>query len=99
MKTKEKEEIISKFVYECSCGCSELQFSQWKDDGMAFISLIVPARQASGYTGFKNALKIAWAVLRGKEYSFYTIVIEDNDSINRFKEFVGNMTEIDDEKI
>ena len=94
MKSKEKEEIISKFVYECSCGCSELQFSQWKDDGMSFISLVIPARQADGYTGFRNTLKIIWALLRGKEYCFYDIVIEDNDSLNKFKEFVGNMKEI-----
>ena len=99
MKSKEKEEIINKFVYECSCGCAELQFDQWKDDGMAFISYVIPAWYASGYTGLKNALKIIWTVLRGKQYYFYEIVIDDNDTLRRFKEFVANMQEIDDEEI
>ena len=91
-----KEEVISKFICECSCGCSELQFDQWKDDGISFISLVVPAWHASGYTGFKNALKIIWTVLRGKQYYFYEIVIEDNDTLRRLKEFVANMRDIDD---
>ena len=99
MKSKEKEEIINKFVYECSCGCGELHFTQWKDDGMAFISYVIPAWHASGYTGFKNALKIIWSIIRGKQYYFYEIVIEDNDTLHRFKEFVANMQEIDDEEI
>jgi len=96
MKTKEFE---SKFVYECSCGCGELHFHQWKDDGITTISYVIPAWYASGYTGLKNALKIIWTVLRGKQYYFYEIVIEDNDTLRRFKEFVANMREIDDEKI
>ena len=99
MRTKEKEELISKFVYECSCGQEELQFTQWTDDGIAFITLVIPAWYASGYTGFKNAMRIIWNILRGKEYSFYEIVIEDNVTLRRFKEFVANMREIDESKM
>lgn len=99
MITKAKEELISKFVYECSCGTEELQFAQWKDDGIAFISCVIPAWYAGSYSGFRNALKIIWNVLRGKQYSFYEIVIEDNETLRRFKEFVANMREIDDQKI
>jgi hypothetical protein len=99
MKSKVKEELISKFVYECGCGCGELQFTQWKDDGMAFITYVIPAWYAGGYTGFKNALKIIWNILRGRQYYFYEITIEDNYTLRRFKEFVANMQEIDESKI
>ena len=94
---KNKEELFNKFVYECSCGCTELHFDQWKDDGVAFISLMTPAWNAGKYSGFKNALKIIWTVLRGKQYYFYEIVLEDNGKLNEFKEFVANMGEIKEE--
>jgi hypothetical protein len=94
VKLKEKEELISKFVYECSCGCGELQFSQWKDDGLASISYVIPAWYAGSYSGFKKAIKIIWNVLRGKQYCFYEITIQDNDNLRKFKEFVANMQEI-----
>jgi len=96
MKLNEKHELMDKFVYECSCGCGELQFKQWKDDGIAFISYVIPAWYASGYTGFRNALEIIWSVLRGKQYYFYEIVLEDNETLHRFKEFVANMDEINE---
>ena len=93
-----KGENIERFEIECSCGCSELVFDQWTDDGLSFISLVIPAWYASGYTGFKKALKIMWSIVRGKEYSFYEIIIEDNDTLRRFKEFVANMKEIELDK-
>lgn len=96
MKQTVKEELISKFIYECGCGCGQLQFTQWKDEGSAFINYVIPAWYASGYTGWKNALKIIWNVLLGKQHYFYEITIEDNETLRRFKEFVGNMREIDE---
>lgn len=99
MKTKVKEELISKFIYECSCGTEELQFTQWQDDGIAFISLRIPAWYADGYTGFKNALRIIWNILRGRQHRFYELVIEDNETLRKFKKFVADMREIDESKI
>jgi hypothetical protein len=96
MKTKEKEELINRFVYECSCGCTELRFEQWKDDGLAFISLMVPAQHGGHYTSLKTTIKIIWNLIRGKQYCLYDIVIEDNDTLRRFKKFVADMKEIDE---
>jgi hypothetical protein len=98
MKQKIKEEIISSFDYDCGCGCGQLRFSQWKDDSMASISYVVPAWAASQgvYGGWRNALKIIWNVIRGKEHYFYEITINDNETLNRFKKFVSEMTEIED---
>ena len=96
MKQSEKEEIISEFIYNCGCGCGSLQFTQWKDDGIAFISYVVPAWYASQglYGGWKNALKIIWNILRGRQHYFYEITIEDNETLRKFKDFVANMREI-----
>ena len=91
---KNKDEIINRFVIECDCGCSELVFDQWKDDGLSFISLMIPAWSSKNYNNFKNTCKIIWSILRGKQYCFFEIVIDDNEQLTRFKEFVANMKEI-----
>jgi hypothetical protein len=99
-KMKNKEEIISKFWFDCSCGCGELVFSQWKDDGMAFISYHIPAfyaYQRNLWTTIKHRAKIIWNILRGKEFYLYEIVIEDNETLKRFKKFVSEMIDIEDE--
>ena len=96
---KIKEEIISKFCFECSCGCGELVFSQWKNDGIAFISYNIPAfyaYQRNLWEVIKHRTKIIWSILGGKEYSLYEIVIEDNETLKRFKKFVSEMTEIEE---
>lgn len=87
-----------KFFFDCSCGCGVLEFSQWKDDGISFIQYLVPAftsHQENGWDKMKRRLEIFWnLVVLGKEYSLYEIVIEDNEKLRKFKEFVSNMKEI-----
>ncbi len=98
---KIKEEIISKFYYECSCGCGVLEFSQWKDDGIAFISYNIPAFYAWQYGTWdriKRSVKIIWNILLGREYVFYEIVIEDNKTLKEFKKWASEMREIDETK-
>lgn len=96
-----KEEYINRFYYECDCSCGTLDFSQWKDDGVAFISYNIPAFNAyqdGTLDNIKRRAKIIWNVLLGREHRFYEIVIEDNKKLNEFKEFVKNMREIDETK-
>lgn len=98
---KNKEELISKFYYECSCACGELQFTQWKDDGIVFISYNIPAfnaYQRGTWGNIASAIKIIWNVLLGREYRLYEIVIEDNETLRRFKEFVAGMKEIEEDE-
>lgn len=97
-----KEDLITKFNYECSCGCGELQFSQSKDDGVAFISYNIPAffaYQHGTWDSIKRRAKIVWNVLMGKEFRFYEIVIEDNKTLDDFKRFVSEMRSIDEANI
>jgi len=99
---KDHEEIISKFEIECSCGHAELEFSQWKDDGISFITYKIPAYSSSQHGRWdriKNGLKAFWnLVVLDKEYTFYEIVIEDNKLLKEFKEFVSKMREIEETK-
>ena len=92
------QEKITKFNYECGCGCGELVFEQWKDDGVAFISYNIPAHYAyqnGTWNNIKRTAKLIWSVITGKEYRFYEIVIEDNKTLQDFKRFVSEMREID----
>ena len=97
---KDKEEIISKFEIECSCGYGELVFSQWKDDGIAFISYNIPAffaGQHGRWDRIRNGFKVFWnLVFLDKEYSLYEIVIEDNEKLNSLKKFVSEFKEIEE---
>lgn len=96
------EDLVTKFNYECSCGCGEMVFSQWKDDGVAFISYNIPAfvaYQNGTWDNIKRRVKIIWNILLGKEYRFYEIVIESNKILNDFKRFVSEMREIDETRI
>lgn len=97
---KDHEEIISKFEIECSCGHAELEFSQWKDDGISFISYNIPAfyaGQSGRWDRIKNGLKAFWnLVILDKEYTLYEIAIEDNKKLKEFKEFVSKMREIEE---
>ena len=92
-----KQEHITKFNYESDCGCGELVFEQWKDDGIAFISYNIPAYYAY-QQGFWDSVirraKIIWNILLGREYRFYEIVIEDNKTLLDFKRFVSEMVEV-----
>lgn len=96
---EDKEEIISKFEIECSCGHAELEFSQWKDDGLAFISYNLPAfgaTQEGRWDRIKRGLKAFWyLVVLDKEYTLYEIVIENNEQLKAFKKFVSEFREIE----
>jgi len=96
---KDKEEIISRFEIECSCGHGELVFSQWKDDGISFISYRIPAfysAQHGRWDRIKNGFKAFWnLVFLDKEYTLYEIVIEDNEKLKSFKKFVSEFREIE----
>lgn len=94
------DKVISKFEFECSCGCGELKFSQWLDDGVSFISYNIPAYFASQkgrWDRIINAIKVFWSLaILDKEYCFYEIIIEDNKKLKEFKEFVSKMREIEE---
>ncbi len=95
---EEKEDEL-KFELECSCGCGELEFSQWKDDRLSFISYNISAfssAQIGRLDRVKTAFKVFWhlAVL-DKEYTLYEIVIDSNEKLKKFKDFVSKMKEIE----
>jgi hypothetical protein len=95
------EDLVTKFNYECSCGCGEMQFTQWKDDGVSFISYNIPAfhaYQRGLWDTIQRRSKIIWNVLLGKEYRFYEIVIDNNKTLQEFKRFVSSMAEVNEYK-
>jgi hypothetical protein len=94
-----KETLITKFDVDCDCMCGQLQFSQFKDDGIALISYNIPAFDAyqnGTWEIIKRRAKIIWNVLLGKDYRFYEVLIEDNKTLNDFKRWVSEMKEIDE---
>lgn len=98
---KNKENIWTKEIsVKCSCGCGVLELSQWKDDGMSFISYYVRAFDSSQETvwdKFKERIKILWnVVILGKKHYFYDVVIDDNKTLDELKKFVSEMGKINE---
>jgi len=86
---------IKKFNLECSCGCGSLTFEYFDDEKDEIsISYNLPAwyaYQTSTWERFKNAIKIIWAIVRGKEYRFYEVLIDDMKILDEFKKFVAEL--------
>ena len=103
MKKFVEEELISEFYFPCDCGCGNLKFTQWKDDGVSFISYNISAFDAyqhGTWDRIKKAACIFWElVIMGREYRLYEIVIDDNKKIDEFKRFVSKMRHIDESHI
>jgi len=101
MKGIVTEEFVSKFSFPCSCGHGELQFTQWKDDGYGYINYVLPAfssYQIGTLERIGKALSIFWElVVMGREYRLYEIVIEDNEMLQKFRNFVADMRDINEQ--
>ena len=87
------------FDIGCACGCSLMRISQYEDkEGFeeVYIEQFIPnfyALQKPGWNKFKNALKMIWCIIRGKEYTLFDIVITDKKSIVALKKYVAQLEE------
>jgi len=93
------EKIIKRIHVDCSCGCTMLEISQWQEErevGEAYISQYIPSfysLQRPGWNKFKDAVKIIWYIIRGKEYLLYDIALTEKWQIKEFKEAVAELDE------
>ena len=99
MKRIKEYKEIGRINIECSCGCSSLAIEQWQgEDGPEeiYISHKISsfyALQKPGKTKFKEALKIIWYILRGKEYYFYEVILNSKDQILGLKKAIAQLDE------
>ena len=87
------DENITHFEIECSCGCGILQLLVDKEDGegyLEFYELGFYAYQRPLLSNLRENLKLIWAILKGKRYCFYSIVIS-KEKMEEFKRFVGDL--------
>ena len=86
--------IENQVFLECTCGCGVLRVTQYKDDNMVYIEYLTPnfySMQLTCFDKIKRALKMAWFIIRGKEFLLYDILIDDNNKLDEFKEFVAGI--------
>jgi len=89
---------VNETTIRCNCGCGELQFTSWKDDGFATFSYNLPAfyaYQRPWLGRFKEGISIIWAVISNKQHRLFEVVLfeEDNEQIRNFKEFAEGIKE------
>jgi hypothetical protein len=70
-----------RFIVECACGCGEIKINKF-DDNTVSLTYYVPAGFFEG-DKFFGRIKMAWAILRGKDYCVYETLMTDN----KFAEF------------
>jgi hypothetical protein len=96
---KKHERIVkmvknNKFYLPCDCGREMILFDYetWKDGSKdLYISFLVDACNSNAknfWSIIKNRIVFAWTILRGKEYSLFDIVVE-NETIEKFKEWIN----------
>ena len=88
------EDYYTQMELPCSCGCGALRVAQDKENQAVLLSYIIPAWYAGAFSGWKKALSLIWHILTGKQYYFYEVIIDDNLTLRRFKDFVANIEEI-----
>jgi hypothetical protein len=78
-------EMKRRFIIECECGCGEVRINRF-DDNTVSMTYYVPAGYFDG-TKMRGRLKMAWAILRGKDYCVYETLMTD-DKFAEFQTFV-----------
>jgi hypothetical protein len=73
------------FSVECVCGCGEIKINKF-DDNMVSLTYYVPAGFFEG-DKFFGRIKMAWAILRGKDYCVYETLMT-SDEFSEFQKFV-----------
>ena len=92
-------EKIHSIRVDCGCGCSTVEFAQWRGkngiDGIDISHKIDSfyALQSPGYTKFKEAIKAIWCILTGKEFYFYTVTLDTKEKVIEFKKAVASLEE------
>jgi len=93
------EKIIKKINVDCGCGCTMIQISQWQEKeevGEVYISQYIPSFRAlyqPGWNKFKDAVKMIWYIIRGKEYLLYDVALTNSWQIKEFKDAVAELDE------
>jgi len=92
-------EKIHSIGVNCRCGCSFVEFAQWRGrggiEGIDISHKIESfyALQSPGLTKFKEAVKAIWCILTGKEYYFFTVTLDTRDQVIDFKKAVAELDE------
>jgi hypothetical protein len=81
------------YLFTCDCGCGIIKYTLWHEDNdeMIFIEHYVSSfytRQNFLFGELWQRIKLAWMMLRGKEFSLYDIVISNKEDVERFKKFL-----------
>lgn len=82
------------YVAFCKCGCGEGVILKADNDdhelSLQFVSDNFYLMQNKGKMSLKEKLKRIWFIIRGKEYCYFDILINE-EKLQEFKEFVARL--------
>ena len=77
-----------KFIVDCSCGCSKLEFKELHGDHyLSAYYATFYSKQDGIWSRFKERVKMLWFILLGKDFHLYEMVIY-KDQWQQFKKFI-----------
>ena len=86
----------NEYITFCKCGCKNgVVLKAYNDDhelSLQFVSDNFYLMQNKGKMSLKEKLKRIWFIIRGKEYCYFDILIDERE-LPRFKEFVARLQE------
>lgn len=74
----------------CKCGCGNGVILKVDEDECGLSLQLVSDNFYSGQKSFKDKLRRIWCIIRGKEYRYFDLHIDD-DEVTEFKEFVAKL--------
>lgn len=84
----------NEYVAFCKCGCMDgvvLKADNTDNElSLQLVSDYFYLMQSKGKISLREKLKRIWFIIRGKEYCYFDILI-DNEELQRFKEFVAGL--------
>ena len=96
MSNRKKNKLL--VPCECAGTCSSLVIEYWDDlhpeeraVSISHLSSSWNSLQGNSWNKFTKTMKMILLLLRGKEYYFYEIYIEDKAKMEEFKAFVANI--------
>lgn len=85
-------------MLECGCYAEYLEFDyydwdepDWREINISHVLPSFYALQYGSWERIKKALQIIWAVIRGKEYTFFSININKASQVRQLKEFLDKI--------
>jgi hypothetical protein len=77
--------LSKKHIFQCDCHDYHFMMFEWWPEDKKFAQVVVNAYVSIGgrdWDSLRKRVQAAWRMLRGKEYSYYEVVLGEEDAVS-----------------